>query len=86
MPKGFICEGQINMFDLPEETKESKMDTEDININININIGDLVEFQYAGERHKGNIYSIYNNGQTVNVSWNNKIAPFYIGCVKVMEG
>ena len=22
MAKGFICEGQINMFDLPEETKE----------------------------------------------------------------
>ena len=78
MSKSLIYEGQINMFDLPEETTEDK--------NINIKVGDPVELEYSGERHKGNIYSIYNNVQTVNVSWNNKIAPFYIGCVKVMEG
>ena len=58
------------------------MDTEDKNIKV----GDLVEFEYAGERHKGNIYSIYNNGQTVNVIWKNKIAPFYIGCVEKIRG
>lgn len=88
-PKGWVLDykqkpsyKENELFEYKISTKESKIDTEDKNINI----GDLVEFEYAGERHKGNIYSIYNNGQTVNVSWNNQIAPFYIGCVKVMEG
>lgn len=91
-PKGWVLDykqktnyKENELFEYKTSTKETKMDTKVAEMDtedINIKIGDPVEFEYSGERHKGNIYSIYNNGQTVNVSWNNKIAPFYIGAIE----
>lgn len=46
-----------------------------------LQVGDKVEFNYDGPQ-TGNIVSIYNNGETVNVSWNNKRTAFYYKCVK----
>lgn len=46
-----------------------------------LQVGDKVEFNYEGPQ-TGNIVSIYNNGETVNVSWNNKRTAFYYKCVK----
>lgn len=43
--------------------------------------GDTVTFNYDGPQ-KGEIVSIYNNGETVNVSWGNKRTAFYYKCVK----
>lgn len=46
-----------------------------------LQIGDKVEFNYDGPR-AGNITSIYNNGETVNVVWDHKYTAFYHKCVK----
>ena len=40
-------------------------------------IGDKVSGNYGGTSFIGTIYSIYNNGFTVNVLWDNKITAFY---------
>jgi len=47
-----------------------------------LKIGDPVEFKYDGKQSIGKIKSIYNNGETVNVSWDNKSTAFYYKCVK----
>lgn len=48
----------------------------------NLNAGDIVEFEYAKETYKGEIVSIYNNGETINVVWNGKHTAFYYKCVR----
>jgi hypothetical protein len=45
-------------------------------------VGDLVEFIYDKQKKSGIVKSIYNNGETANVSWDNKRAPFYHKCLK----
>ncbi|WP_236894901.1 MULTISPECIES: hypothetical protein [Clostridium] len=65
-------------------TKSVNEDTEfknDENELGNLQIGDKVEFNYDGHQI-GNITSIYNNGETVNVVWNHKHTAFYYKCVK----
>lgn len=47
-----------------------------------LKIGNSVEFKYNGKQSIGEIKSIYNNGETVNVSWDNKRTAFYYKCVK----
>ena len=41
-----------------------------------LRLGDKVKFNYDGPK-EGNIVRIYNKGETVNVSWNNKQTAFY---------
>lgn len=43
--------------------------------------GDYVRFIYANKECTGIAKSIYNNGETVNVSWDNKHTAFYYKCV-----
>lgn len=47
-----------------------------------LEVGDLVEFSYDKQKKSGIVKSIYNNGETANVSWDNKRAPFYYKCLK----
>lgn len=47
-----------------------------------LKIGDKVQFKYSNEQCIGKIRSIYNNGETINVSWNGKHAAFYYKCLK----
>lgn len=47
-----------------------------------LNVGDTVKFIYGKENHTGKISSIYNNGETVNVTWDYKHTAFYYKCVK----
>jgi hypothetical protein len=51
---------------------------------IKLEIGDKVEFNYDGPQ-VGNITSIYNNGETVNVVWDHKHTAFYYKYVKKMS-
>lgn len=53
-----------------EELKEIKLESE------SFEVGDRVEFNYDGPQ-VGKITRIYNAGETVNVSWNNKVTAFY---------
>ncbi|WP_321993847.1 hypothetical protein [Clostridium butyricum] len=48
-----------------------------------LRLGDKVKFDYHGPK-EGNIVRIYNKGETVNVSWDNKqIAFYYKSVVKI---
>ena len=58
--------------------KSTKMDTDITEFNIN----DTVEIEYEGVKKIGKIARIYNNGETVNVSWDGKRTAFYYKCVK----
>lgn len=40
-------------------------------------IGDIVEFVYKKQNCKGKVVSIYNNNETINVSWDGKLTAFY---------
>lgn len=46
------------------------------------NIDDTVEIEYEGNKEIGKIKRIYNNGETINVSWNGKQTAFYYKCVR----
>lgn len=47
-----------------------------------IKIDDMVEFSYRNQICIGKIVSIYNGGETVNVSWDGKHTAFYYKSVK----
>lgn len=51
----------------------------------NYKVGDRVEIEYNSVSGIGTIYSIYNNGETVNVKLSKQqgggIAPFFIGSI-----
>ena len=49
--------------------------------NDEIKVGDIVEFNYDGIQ-VGKVTRIYNNGETINVSWDHKSTAFYYKCVK----
>jgi hypothetical protein len=52
---------------------------------VNLGVGDRVEFNYDGPQI-GNISSIYNNGETVNVIWDHKHTAFYYKNVRKAGG
>lgn len=60
------------------DNKITKMDTEITEFNID----DTVEIEYEGCKSIGKVKRIYNNGETINVSWNGKSTAFYYKCVK----
>jgi len=72
----FITEMDKENTDL--DNKITKMDTEITEFNID----DTVEIEYEGVKKIGKIARIYNNGETVNVSWDGKRTAFYYKCVK----
>ncbi|WP_315074487.1 hypothetical protein [uncultured Clostridium sp.] len=45
--------------------------------NKELSIGDTVEFVYKKQNCKGKVVSIYNNNETINVSWDGKLTAFY---------
>lgn len=42
---------------------------------------DPVVFTYGGVKYEGKVFSIYNNGDTVNVEWDNKVTAMFRGAV-----
>ena len=72
----FITETTEKNTDLAD--KDTKVD---INI-IELQIDDFVEMEYQGIKNKGRIVRIYNNGETVNVSWDKKQTAFYYKSIK----
>lgn len=48
----------------------------------NLQIGDKVEFYYGGNPQVGIVVRIYNNNETVNVTWEEKYTAFYFKSVK----
>lgn len=58
--------------------KYTKVDT---NIT-DFQIDDLVEIEYEGIKNTGKVVSIYNNGETINVTWDGKHTAFHYKNVK----
>lgn len=68
-----------NINKMHEEIKEDPKLEEVIEISESeetLRLGDKVKFDYHGPK-EGNIVRIYNKGETVNVSWDNKQTAFY---------
>lgn len=64
-----------NINKMHEEIEEDPKVEEIIEIST-LRLGDKVKFNYDGPK-EGNIVRIYNKGETVNVSWDNKQTAFY---------
>jgi hypothetical protein len=60
---------------------DNKITKKDMDIT-EFNIDDTVEIEYEGSKNIGKVKRIYNNGETINVSWNGKSTAFYYRCVK----
>ncbi|AGF54780.1 hypothetical protein HMT_16 [Clostridium phage HM T] len=65
-----------------ENTDSNNKITESDEDHIEFNLDDTVEIEYEGSKEIGKIKSIYNNGETINVSWNGKRTAFYYKCVR----
>lgn len=74
-PRGWVIEWQQRPIYKDDEvivsTKEEKTQDE------NLNVGDTVEFEYGKQKQVGKVASIYNNGETVNVIWDDKHTAFH---------
>lgn len=74
-PRGWVIEWQQRPIYKDDEvilrTKEEKTQKE------NLTIGDTVEFEYGKQKQVGKVASIYNNGETVNVIWEDKHTAFH---------
>jgi hypothetical protein len=91
-PKGWILEYNQKAIYSENEIFITKIDKKSIDLDNKItkmdtditkfNIDDTVEIKYEGCKKIGKIKRIYNNGETVNVSWDGKITAFYYKCVK----
>ena len=77
-----------NINKMHEEIKEDLKVEEEIEVKEseeNLKLGDKVSFNYKGLQ-VGEIVRIYNKGETVNVSWDNKQTAFYYkSVVKINE-
>lgn len=47
-----------------------------------LKVGDTVEFEYEKQKQTGKVSSIYNNGETINITWDHKHTAFYYKSVK----
>lgn len=68
-----------NIKQIHEEIKEDPKVEDEIEVKESeetLRLGDKVKFNYDGPK-EGNIVRIYNKGETVNVSWDNKQTAFY---------
>lgn len=92
LQKSIYHENEIFSTEMAEEITEldSKITNVDINITKSINddismnfkINDSVQIEYDGIKHNGKVVSIYNNGETINVTWKGKHTAFYYKNVK----
>lgn len=73
-----IAETDMNITKSMNERSVSENDEEEEVVELEVD--DRVEFNYDGPQ-VGRISRIYNNGETVNVVWNNKNTAFYYKCV-----
>lgn len=80
--RGWVLEWNMKPVYKEDEVFTFKNDSEEIQEDQELNIGDAVEFLYEKENCKGKITRIYNNGDTVNVTWDGKHTAFYYKCVK----
>ncbi len=97
-PKGWVLEylqkpkyHEKELFITKMAEKITVLDNKDTEMPINITkcvndedeikVGDTVEFNYDGLQ-VGKVTRIYNNGETINVSWEHKSTAFYYKCVK----
>lgn len=68
--------------DLANKVTEMDKIITDTKENEKLEIGDKVEFSYEDQNFIGKVASIYNNAETINVSWNGKHTAFYYKCLK----
>ncbi|OOM75483.1 hypothetical protein [Clostridium sp. BL-8] len=91
-PKGWVLEyvqapkyneNEIFSTKMPKENTDlnNKITKSDEDL-IEFNLDDIVEIEYRGNKEIGKIKRIYNDGKTINVSWNGKQTAFYYKCVK----
>lgn len=69
---------------------ENVADTKEMNIcnsheDLYFNVGDIVEFEYGDETFTGDISRVYNNGETVNIVWDNRSTAFYYKNVRLIK-
>ena len=67
----------------PKIIKEEEKEIDDIQDD-ELKIGDIVSFDYYGESCIGKIVHIYNNGESVNVSWDGKQTSYFYKSVRKM--
>lgn len=77
----------FDILDELEKNNESKVNTETDSSRDNyksedFKIADEVYVEYAGEKYIGQIHSIYNDGQTINVTFANMHTAFHISRVQ----
>lgn len=58
---------------------------EKVQENQEFNVGDMVEFVYKNQNCKGQVTRIYNNNETINVSWDGKQTAFYHSKLKKVD-
>lgn len=58
-----------------ENSTDSMLECTDIEYKFSI--GDDVIAKYGDDFIEGTVYSVYNNGETINIKWNNCISAFY---------
>ncbi len=91
-PKGWVLEyvqvpkyneNEIFSTKIPKENTDSnnKITKSDEDYT-EFNLDEIVEIEYEGKKGVGKVKRIYNNGKTINVSWNGKQTAFYYKCVK----
>lgn len=91
-PQGWVIEyeqkprySENELFSTEMALEKTVLDNKITKMDVNstqINIDDTVEIEYEGIKKIGKIVRIYNNGETVNVSWEGKRTSFYYKCVK----
>lgn len=67
--------------DVEVNTKVTKTFDGEVANGAEFKIGDKVQAIYGGELIDGEVYSIYNNNETINIKWNNSISAFYFKLV-----
>lgn len=86
MNKGITSFSLFDILDELKENNESKSNTEiDSSKNFqleDIKIEDEVYVEYAGDKYIGKVHSIYNDGQTLNVIFDNMHTAFHISGVQ----
>lgn len=91
-PKGWVLEYVQAPKYNKNEIFSTKMPKENTDLNNKItesdedltefNLDDIVEIEYEGKKEVGKVKRIYNDGKTINVSWNGRQTAFYYKCVK----
>lgn len=76
-PFGWVLEYLQDPKYKDDEVYYTKTAAFDLTENMDFKKDDLVEIEYKGIKHKGKVTSVYNTGETINVSWNGGQTAFY---------